>query len=429
LLYNLKSIINDQAGRNHPINKSCEVQMQNRNDIASKAEAFLQTLCSVKPNRRTGSVGNRQATAFFADTLRAFSYEIYDTPFTCLDYASSGALLTHSDLSFEVFVSPYSLSCDATTELVVASTPEELEKADCEGKLRLLRGPIASEQLMPKNFVFYNPDHHKKIIALLESQKPAGIIAATARQPELVGALYPFPLFLDGDFDIPSVYCKDTVGDVIARLEGEEVHLRIDAQRIPSSANNVIARLNQKADQKILITAHIDAYEDSPGALDNAAGTVVLLLLTEMLSDYQGNMGVEIAAFNGEDHYSAGGEMDYLDRYGDFVPNIALVVNLDDLGYKEGKSAYSFYTCPQPLEKKVGNVFKQFDGLIRGDPWFQGDHMIFVQKEIPALAISSKNMAELMRTVAHTSSDTPDLVDCHKLVEVAAALNALVRSF
>jgi len=403
--------------------------MQNRNDFISKAETYLNTLCRVKPNRRTGSAGNRQATAFFADKLHTFGFEIDAAPFECLDYASGGARLTRADQSLEVFVSPYSLGCDATAKLVVVSTPEELEKADCDGKLLLLRGAISAEQLMPKNFVFYNPDHHKKIIALLESQKPAGIIAATTRQPELVGALYPFPLFVDGDFDIPSVYCKDTVGEALAGLEGEAVHLRIDSRRIPSNANNVIARLNQQADQKIVLTAHIDAYEDSPGALDNAAGTTVLMLLAEMLSDYQGNMGVEIAAFNGEDHYSAGGEMDYLDRYGDELPNIALVVNLDDLGYKEGKSSFSFYTCPQPLEKKVENVFQQFDGLIRGDPWFQGDHMIFVQKEIPSVAIASDHMPELMRTVAHTSSDTSDLVDCHKLVEVAASLNALVRSF
>jgi len=403
--------------------------MQKRNDYAAKAESYLKTLCSVKPNRRTGSAGNRQATVFFADILRSYGYEINAAPFQCLDYASGGAQLAHADRSFEVFVSPYSLGCDAVAQLVVVSTLQELEKADFEGKLLLLRGSISSEQLMPKNFVFYNPEHHKKIIALLENQKPVGIIAATSRQPELVGALYPFPLFLDGDFDIPSVYCKDTVGDMLAGLESEEVHLRIDSQRIPSSANNVIARTNRKADQKILFTAHIDAYEDSPGSLNNASGTVVLMLLAEMLSDYQGNMGIEIAAFNGEDHYSAGGQMDYLNRYGGELSKIALVVNLDDIGFKEGKSSYSFYACPQPLEKKVENVFQQFDGFIRGDPWFQGDHMIFVQKEIPSVAISSENMAELMRTVAHTSSDTPDLVDCHKLVEVAASLNALVRSF
>ena len=399
------------------------------NDYATKAESYLKALCNVKPNRRTGSAGNQEATVFFANTLRSYGYKIDATPFECLDYAHGEARMARADDTFEVYVSPYSLECDVLAELVVVSTIEELERANCEGKLLLLRGAICSEQLMPKNFVWYNPEHHQRIIALLESRKPAGIVTATERKPEQVGALYPFPLIVDGDFDIPSVYCKDTVGDMLASIEGEAVQLRIDARRLPSSASNVIARTDQKADNRIVITAHIDAYEDVPGASDNASGTVVLLLLAEMLSGYRGNNGIEIAAFNGEDHYSAGGQMDYLRRYGREFPGILLAVNVDDVGFKQGRTSYSFYECAQQLETKAENVFRHFDGLVRGAPWFNGDHMVFVQNRVPSVAFTSECVAELMKTVTHTSSDTPDIIDCHKLVEVAESLNALMRSF
>ena len=110
---------------------------------------------------------------------------------------------------------------------------------------------------------------------------------------------------------------------------------------------------------KVVIAAHIDAYEDSPGALDNASGIVVLLLCAEMLSNYRGENCVEIAAFNGEDHYSAGGQMDYLKRYGGEFPGILLAVNIDDAGYKQGRSSYSFYECPPQLEKKAEDVFRR----------------------------------------------------------------------
>lgn len=95
----------------------------------------------------------------------------------------------------------------------------------------------------------------------------------------------------------------------------------------------------------------------------------------------------------------------------------------------EGRTSYSFYDCPPQLEEKAENVFQRFDGLVRGEPWFNGDHMIFLQSRIPSMAFTSELMPELMRTVTHTSSDTPDIIDCHKLVEVAKSLNALVRSF
>jgi len=120
--------------------------------------------------------------------------------------------------------------------------------------------------------------------------------------------------------------------------------------------------------------------------------------------------------------------MDYLKRYGSELPGILFVVNIDDAGYRQGKSFYSFHECSPQLEKKAEGVFGRFDGLGRGEPWFQGDHMIFVQRGIPAVTFTSERMAELMRTVTHTAADTPGIIDCHKLVEIAASLNALVRS-
>jgi aminopeptidase YwaD len=281
---------------------------------------------------------------------------------------------------------------------------------------------------MPKNFVFYNPDHHQRTIALLESRKPAAIIATTESKPEQLGALYPFPLMVDGDFDIPSVYCRDVVGDVLEAMQGHVLRLSVDASRLPSSATSVVARLNGDASGKIVITAHIDAYEDSPGASDNASGTVVPLLCAEMLSEYRGDHCIEIVALNGEDHYSAGGQMDYLNRYGGEFSSVILAVNVDDVGYKHGGAAYSFYGCSTQLEKKAEAVFRRFEGLVRGDQWFSGDHMIFAQHLVPSVALTAEHMPELMRTVRHTALDTPDIVDCHRLVEVAESLSVLARS-
>jgi aminopeptidase YwaD len=203
--------------------------------------------------------------------------------------------------------------------------------------------------------------------------------------------------------------------------------LEIRSRRLPSKAANVIASLNRGSPRKVVFTAHIDAYEDSPGASDNASGIVVLLLTAEMLSNYRWEICIEFAALNGEDHYSAGGQMDYLQRYRHDFPRISLTINVDDVGYKKGRSSYSFYECPEQLEKKALTIFSGFDGLCQGEPWFNGDHMIFVQNQVPSIAITAERVSELMRTVTHTSEDTPDLIDCHKLVEVAASLNAFTR--
>ena len=395
--------------------------------LETKAQSYLNILCSVKPNRRTGSPGNRAATEFFASTVRPYGYELDTTPFDCLDCIRGDTFLVGDGTSFEIYASPYSLGCDVMSELAVISTLEELESAQCAGVILLMLGEICSEQLMPKNFVFYNPEHHQKIIALLESKQPATIITATEKNPELVGALYPFPLIADGDFDIPSVFCTASVGETLAGRRGETFHLKIDSRRVPSQACNVIARLNPSAAQKVVITAHIDAYENTPGALDNASGTVVLMLLAELLADYHGGYGIEIAAFNGEDHYSAGGEMDYLHRYGDEFGKILLTINIDDAGYPLGKTTWSFYGCSPQIQESAEAIFQSYPGLAPGEPWYQGDHMVFVQGGVPSLAFTAERMAEAMQTVTHTALDTPERVDTGKLVELAQALNDLIR--
>jgi len=402
-----------------------EVNMQ---DI-EKAREYLNRLCNVKPNRRTGSPGNREATDFFANIVKEWDYDIDTTPFPSMDYESIKTSLMSKDQNYEVFNSQFSPGCDVTSEVVTVSTVEELEGCRCEGKILLLRGEICTEQLMPKNFVFYNPDHHKRIYALLEEKKPTAIITATEKNPELVGALYPFPLIEDGDFDIPSVYCTNEVGREIEEEAGGHFRLIIEARQIPSIASNVIARKNAAAYQKIVVTAHIDAYWCTPGALDNASGTIVLLLLAEILQDYKGTLGIEIAAFNGEDYYGASGEMDYLRRYDEEISKIAVAINIDDVGYKNGKDAYSLYECPEGITKKARGLFNKYPGIIEGEPWYQGDHMIFIQKGRPTIALTSEKTVELMATVTHTPKDTPDLVDCGKLVEIASALGGFIQSF
>lgn len=395
---------------------------------AAKARQYLDTLCSVHPNRRTGSSGNRAATEFFAHVVQPFGYNIDVTPFPCLDHVRGEAYLAHQGRTFDVIISPYSLGCDVQGELVAVSTEVELARGDCAGKILLMRGEISSEQLMPKNFVFYNPERHQRIVSLLEAKRPAAIITATARQPEQVGALYPFPLIVDGDFCIPNVHCTDTVGDGLAELAGQVFRLLAQGERQPSTAANVLARLNPDAVRKVIVTAHIDAYEDSPGALDNASGTAVLLLLAEVLSGYDGALGIEIVALNGEDHYSAGGQMDYLRRYGDRLDRVLLAINIDDAGYREGNTAYSFYSCSPELEGHAEAVFRYHPSLARGAAWYNGDHMVFVQRGVPSIAFTSACMAELMRTVTHTPLDLPHLVDPFRLVQLAHALDSLIRS-
>lgn len=396
------------------------------NDLSQKAEEYLRYLCLELPTRQVGSQGNQSATETVAEVFTSFEFSVECPEFDCLDWAQSGVRLDVDGEHFDAFASPYSLGCEVMAPLIVVSTLEELESAKAGGAILLIRGELAREQLMPKNFPFYNPEEHQRIVQLLESQAPQAIIAATSRNPELAGGVYPFPLIEDGDFNIPSVYMTEDEGERLAALAGKIVSLESRAERIPSRACNVVARKVGKDSRRVVLTAHIDSKLGTPGALDNASGVVTLLLLAELLRDYAGSLGVEIVAINGEDYYSAGGEKLYLQNNQGGLDQILLNINLDGVGYFQEETGVSLYGCPDELAGIVRKTMSAYPGIVEGEQWYQGDHMVFVQNQVPAVAITSHVLAQLMVEITHTSRDVPDLVDAGKLAEVASYLHNLI---
>jgi len=245
----------------------------------------------------------------------------------------------------------------------------------------------------------------------------------------MVGSgVYPFPLFEDGDFEVPSVYTTDVEGERLADFAGQEVSLSIRARRIPATGCNVIARKGASQDRRVVVFAHIDARMGTPGAGDNASGTIVLLFLAELLADYAGDLGIELVAMNGEDYFSNPGEKQWLAQNAGRFDEIVLGINVDDVGYIKGKVAYSLYDCPAEIAVTIQDVLTSYPGIIQGDPWYQGDHGLFLIHQIPALAFTSELLVELMTEITHTPKDTPKMVDAAKLVAVAQALRDLLLS-
>ena len=394
--------------------------------LVEKTCAYLQKLCVDIPTRQVGSAGNRAATDILAEVLASFGFHIDCPQFDCITWTDGGAQLTANTAQFEAQVSPYSLGGRFRAPLAVITTLEALAAADLSGRIVLLSGNLTREQLMPKNFPFYNPEHHQQIYHLLEAKQPLAIVAATKKDAALAGAVYPFPLIEDGDFDIPSVFMTEIEGERLAAYAGQPLSLNIKATRTPATACNVIARKGIDQPRRVVVTAHIDAKMGTPGALDNATGVITLMLLAELLAGYSGELGIDLVTFNSEDYYSAAGEVLYVQqnqgRFGDMLLNI----NIDLMGYVEGNTAYSLYECPPPLADLTRATFAAQPGMIEGDLWYQSDHGLFIQQQVPAVAMTSEKMAEVMSTIAHTPKDRPELVNARRVADVALALHKLL---
>ncbi len=251
-------------------------------------------------------------------------------------------------------------------------------------------------------------------------------MTATSRNPELAGGQYPFPLIEDGDFDIPSVFMTSEEGDRLIPFVGKSAHLVSRAERIPSHGCNVIACFNPAAPKKIVLTAHIDAKDGSPGALDNGTGVVILLLLAELLQDFKGRHGIELVAINGEDYYGAPGEVAYLKENEDLIHDILININFDGVGYKDGGTEFSLYGCEPKLASLVKSTLSSPAGMYEGESWPQSDHMVFVQQGIPAIAFTSQQFPYLTSAITHTANDRVELVNLKKLIQTAVVVYKLL---
>ncbi len=397
--------------------------------LTLKASRYLNTLCNETGNRSVGSSGNIKATEFFEKIVSQSGWSIEKDRLDVMDWLPGSVSLTVNGKNFTAQASPYSKGCSVEAVLVSASDIDELEAADIESKALLLYGDIAKEQLMPKNFVFYNPESHRRVIALLEKKNPAAIICATGRNSSLAGGAYPFPLIEDGDFNIPSIYMTDIEGDQLLKFRGETIKLQSTAVRVDSKAYNLTASKGDAGLNRIIISAHIDAKKGTPGAIDNATGVIILLLLSELLSDYAGEYRIELTPFNGEDYYGVPGQMDFIrkneGRFGDILLNI----NIDGAGYYEGDTAFSFYGIPESFRKIVIDEINKHAGVSEGPQWPQGDHSIFIQYGVPAIAVSSMWFTDNMeiQDITHTEKDRPEIVDINKTVKTAEILTEIIK--
>ncbi len=395
--------------------------------MLTRIDAYIQRLVS-HPDRHVGGTGNRDATEFFATTIDSLGLDVSRRPFDCVEWEFGEASVEVGGEVFQALVGPYSEPFDGRALLTQAATVEQLEDESIRGTIVLLHGELAQAQIMPRNFTFYNPESHRRVIRALDRFAPVAVIAATGTDPQMVGSQYPFPLFEDGDLGRANAYLKDVLGERLRGFAGREARLRIDSTRISTTAEHVVARLPGTRPGRIVLSAHIDSRKGSPGALDNASGVAVLLELAALLSEGEVWQGptLEFVPFNGEDNYANPGEMIWVAENENRFDDIELAINIDDLGMRGTSNHVSFYGCPPAVETLVRGVMAEHPTTLEGPQWFQSDHAIFSMKGRPALALASSDIEGFMARYAHSERDTLELVDTCLIEDAARFLHAVI---
>ncbi len=389
-------------------------------DIANSIDRHLQTLAVAIGSRPTGSEANRRAGAYIADALAAAGCVVERQTFPCLDWEPLGVELRLGEEVLPAAINPFSPSCHVSAPMVVISGLAELEAADLAGKIAVLCGELTAMPLFPKQYPFFTFAEHVQIIETLERGQPAAVIAVSPSEA------HPAPIIEDGDFALPSVTVPASAGQKLLAQHGAEARLNIRSLVRPAVGANVVGRKTGAGPRRIVICAHFDTKPGTPGALDNAAGVATMLALAETLPAHE--LALEFVAFDGEDNYAAPGQVTYLRAAGDSLHEIELVINIDGAGLIEAGHTLALFDPPPGLAQQLRAAMTRHPRFSEVEPWPQGDHSIFWQQGVPAVAITSVEVWELVDAVIHTERDVVGGVSAAGLGEVVACVSDIVMS-
>lgn len=359
--------------------------------------------------RPPGSPANRRATDHVRVVLEGAGLHVRRSDFTTRWWQPAPGRLSLAGGAVTVAPNPYSAPCAVTGAVVRASRIDEIPAGPGNGAVLVLDGELTHDTVMPKSFPFLDLPEQKALIARIEALGPAAVIAVSD------GA----PVFEDPDLRFASTTVSSTIGAGLR--PGARVTLELGGTVRPGSGSTVSGR-STVSGSRVVVSAHLDSKVTTPGAFDNAGSVAVLLALVEEgLPDAP---PLEVAFFNGEDHFDACGEVAWLAA--NDLREVTANVNLDGVGVRGRGTSVAVLGGGATLERRVDRFLSRRAGWERAAPWFESDHTIFAMRGVPALAVTSVDVHDLLTTLAHTPDDTLEVVDLDVLTDVAASLGELV---
>jgi hypothetical protein len=209
----------------------------------------------------------------------------------------------------------------------------------------------------------------------------------------------------------------------------------------------------------IVIGAHYDSAEDTPGANDNGSGTAALLEMARLLNDLQGRSRkrIRLVLFvNEEPPYfmtSDMGSLRYARLLAERKERVTAMYALETLGFYSDEPGSQEFPVPFGLMfPNVGN-FVAFVGLsnarplvhqtmqsfrshtafptvggvapviVRGIGW--SDHWSFGQYGFPGVMVTDTALFRYPHY--HEPTDTPDKVDVERLARITKGMERVVR--
>jgi len=373
---------------------------------AASAENTLRHLTVLSQQigpRPSGAPAYLRAVEYVEGQLRALGYEVARQPFNFLYFEARGASL---QVVGGEALRPVVLEYSAATPAPGMEAPlvptglgrrEEVQRAGVEGRIALVqRGEIT----------------FREKVETAAAAGAVGVVVYNNRSGPVQGATLITPS------RIPAVIISQEEGErLLARLRqgAVRVQLRVDTLTEQRPTWNVIGRRAGRSARTVVIGAHLDSVEVSPGANDNGSGIAAALEAARLLANVPLEFSVEIVGFGAEERGLLG-SAHYVRERGN---QVAGMVNMDMVGVGtlqvgNGSGSGPLIDAAERIAARLGLRLPRF--RLPG----ASDHASFERAGIPTVFIHTGD-----DPLIHTPNDVLERVDA-RLMAQAAQLAAAV---
>jgi Iap family predicted aminopeptidase len=405
-------------------------------EVWTSSEAYdnLVYLCDYIGNRWAGSDSERAAAAFLLEKAR--SYGLHDVAGQAFAHdgwtrgAASLEVVSPVPREIAAIALPYTPAADLEAEAIWVGQGEEEDFQRLAGQIR---GKIVLTAAESTPGPGQRSSHRREKFGRAIDAGAAAFLFVNQNQGMLAitGALAAgFPA------EVPGLGLPKESGEYVVRLLSAgpvRLRLRVEATFAPTTSANILARVGANvADGPFLLTgAHYDAHDVAVGALDNAAGAVVVLEAARALRAVEDllPLPVRVALFACEE-VGLLGAWHYAAQAQDELARCRFVLNVDSAARGvPGNENLNLCGFPdlvpyfQGLGRRMRYEIPIKDGLSA-----YSDHFPFAVAGVPNATMGATDASSglIGRGWGHTPADTVDKVNPKALQATAATAARLL---
>ncbi len=357
-------------------------------EVGARAWSHVVALAAAGP-RVAGGAAERRAVEYVAAQLRLAGYHVRVTDFP-FPYFETRQVALEVTSPVRVRLSPRALAYSPSTggvlvaPLVVAGRglPEDFQEVDATGKVALVeRGSITFLQKAE------NAARAGARAVVVYNHEPGPVVGTLTRPSE-----------------IPAVTVSREEGQRLRELVRRGpvlVSLLVDTLLETRASWNVVGELPGRSAARVLLGAHVDSVEGSPGANDNASGVAAALEAARILRLRPPAWTVEVAAFGAEEGGLFGSSAYARSPR---ARGVSAMLNLDMVGVGE-RLRVGNTGADQRVVVAVLRAARELDISVEERRMGSSDHVSFERAGIPAAMLHRPDDPHY-----HSPGDTPDRV-------------------